>query len=156
MGALTSASNAQNIIVASCDGRLAENAALTAINRGEATYVEGLSSVNKSCFDGIRGIPHAWITLDGKHAIDQTMPNAQQLVYFGIAFPTRLVAQNWLRDDSLSLLVVLETAADAAEAQAALQILDLSALSKVNTPGAQAKSDTPKVGKSETVSRCAG
>ena len=44
------------------------------------TYCEGVS-VGKSL-----GFHHAWITLDGEHAIDVTLPDAQDHSYFGIAF----------------------------------------------------------------------
>jgi len=49
---------------------------------GRATYVEGL------CVDGILGVAfaHGWLTLDGEHAIDVTLPDAENHAYFGIAF----------------------------------------------------------------------
>jgi hypothetical protein len=31
---------------------------------------------------------HAWVTCDGEHAIDVTLPDAQNYLYFGIAFPS--------------------------------------------------------------------
>jgi hypothetical protein len=54
---------------------------------GRATYVEGL------CLDRL-GIPfaHGWLTLDGEHAIDVTLPNAESFSYFGIAFDTVALA----------------------------------------------------------------
>lgn len=55
---------------------------------GRATYVEGL------CL-GHSGIPfaHGWLTLDGAHAIDVTLPDAESCAYFGIAFDTVALAK---------------------------------------------------------------
>lgn len=49
---------------------------------GRATYVEGL------CLGRAVGIAfaHGWLTLDGEHAIDVTLPDAESCAYFGIAF----------------------------------------------------------------------
>src|SRR4051794_36991838 len=55
------------------------NSQSLAIN-GRATYVEGLC-VGRS---GI-AFAHGWLTLDGKHAIDVTLPDAESYAYFGIA-----------------------------------------------------------------------
>lgn len=38
-------------------------------------------------------IHHAWISLDGQNAVDQTWPDAEQCSYFGIAFPKELLAR---------------------------------------------------------------
>jgi hypothetical protein len=61
------------------------NAADIALRDHNATFVEGVAW-NMGC-----GFHHAWITLDGEHAIDQTwpMPGA---AYFGIAVPTKQLA----------------------------------------------------------------
>lgn len=55
---------------------------------GRATYVEGLC-VGRS---GI-AFAHGWLTLDGEHAIDVTLPNAESYTYFGIAFDTVALAK---------------------------------------------------------------
>jgi hypothetical protein len=69
----------------------------------------------------------------GFSAIDPTLPDAPEPEYFGIEFPFELVAQLISRDGYVSplladaeIVAILETAADAAEAQAALRILDAS------------------------------
>jgi hypothetical protein len=51
------------------------------------TYVEGYASH--------RGCPkhHAWVTLDGAHAIDVTRDNPGDCHYFGIAFPNKIVSR---------------------------------------------------------------
>ena len=57
---------------------------------GRATYVEGL------CL-GRSGIAfaHGWLTLDGQHAIDVTLPDAESCAcaYFGIPFDTVALAK---------------------------------------------------------------
>jgi hypothetical protein len=81
----------------------------------------------------VRGNEHAWVTLDGKHAIDPTL-HAPEFSYFGIEFPAKLVAQKFISNgnhfgpllDDPEIMAVLE-AADAGEAQAALRSLDLIA-----------------------------
>jgi hypothetical protein len=52
-------------------------------NRGQCTYCEGfvLTPPRYSVC-----IHHAWITLDGKSAVDVTLPNAPECWYFGIPF----------------------------------------------------------------------
>jgi hypothetical protein len=61
------------------------NAALLALEERGA-YVEGFAmSFDQPAFH------HAWITLDAKHAIDTTLPNATERQYFGILFPKRIV-----------------------------------------------------------------
>jgi hypothetical protein len=59
---------------------------------GRATYVEGL------CV-GHSGIAfaHGWLTLDGEHAIDVTLPDAESYAYFGIAFDVVALAKAILR-----------------------------------------------------------
>jgi hypothetical protein len=46
-------------------------------------YVEGLC-IGISCCVG--AIHHGWLTLDGIHAIDVTLPDAEDHLYFGIMF----------------------------------------------------------------------
>lgn len=64
------------------------NAALSAMDE-RGTYVEGFVLP-----PGQRGCPvhHAWITLGGVHAIDQTLANGAMCQYFGIPFTTKTVA----------------------------------------------------------------
>jgi hypothetical protein len=38
-------------------------------------------------------LSHGWLTLDGEHAIDVTLPNAESYTYFGIAFDTVALAK---------------------------------------------------------------
>jgi hypothetical protein len=53
-----------------------------------ATYVEGFAMrANMPLFH------HAWVTMDGVHAIDQTLPDAEQYEYFGIPFPPHILAE---------------------------------------------------------------
>jgi hypothetical protein len=48
---------------------------------GRATYVEG------ACLGRLGFVfAHGWLTLDGEHAIDVTLPDAENYAYFGIAF----------------------------------------------------------------------
>ena len=63
------------------------NAYTTAMNL-RARYVEGLA------FAAPHGIwfPHAWITKDGVHAIDQTWSYQEGLRYFGLELPIKEVA----------------------------------------------------------------
>ena len=55
-----------------------------------ATYVEGLC-----IHPEMPNFPfsHAWLTLDGEHAIDVTLPDAESCAYFGIAFDNHQVSQ---------------------------------------------------------------
>jgi hypothetical protein len=55
---------------------------LTTAKRG--TYCEGFAAGVGSSFI----FHHAWITLDGEHAIDVTLSDAEDHFYFGIAFPS--------------------------------------------------------------------
>ena len=50
-------------------------------DRGQGTYCEGFVLAPPDYFMLIH---HAWITLDGKSAIDPTLPNAPECRYFGI------------------------------------------------------------------------
>jgi hypothetical protein len=56
--------------------------------RRRARYVEGL------CV-GCSGhsFAHGWLTLDGEHAIDVTLPDAESYVYFGVALDTVALAK---------------------------------------------------------------
>ena len=52
-------------------------------------YVEGFAC-------GDNGMPlfeHAWLTRDGFHAIDPTLPNAERYSYFGICFHGRTISE---------------------------------------------------------------
>jgi len=57
------------------------NAQILAIE-GRATYVEGICVARSVPWIGFA---HAWLTLDGEHAIDVTL-DAESHAYFGIAF----------------------------------------------------------------------
>src|SRR5262245_18836640 len=57
------------------------NAGRLALER-RGTYVEGFAMSPRSHAP----VHHAWITLDGVHAIDVTWPNAPECSYFGIPF----------------------------------------------------------------------
>jgi hypothetical protein len=66
------------------------NARLVALTYEGATYVEGIAfSLHGS--DRI-GFYHAWITLDGEHAVDPTW-RKPGCGYFGIAFPIKQVGE---------------------------------------------------------------
>jgi hypothetical protein len=65
------------------------NAAELAI-RGRGTYVEGLATLSH---DSTLLLPHAWITVDGMDAIDQTWPRGENYEYFGIPFATETLAR---------------------------------------------------------------
>jgi hypothetical protein len=84
------------------------NAAMLAV-AGRGTYVEGYA-----CRDGYRDWPmhHAWITLDGVHAIDPTWDDPADAYYAGIAFPTEIMARHILQQgDLVSLLTDHEPSA---------------------------------------------
>jgi hypothetical protein len=55
-----------------------------------ATYVEGLCVAPE-----MPNFPfaHAWLTLDGEHSIDVTLPDAEKYAYFGITFDNHQVSQ---------------------------------------------------------------
>jgi hypothetical protein len=61
------------------------NAQLVAM-QGRATYVEGLCV--SRCVPQF-AFAHGWLTLDGEHAIDVTLPDAMEHAYFGIPFDDR-------------------------------------------------------------------
>src|SRR5262249_40923343 len=77
------------------------NAARLAIyDRG--TYVEGYASGPTL---GV-ALPHAWVTLDGVHAVDVTWDAPADFHYVGIAFPKEIVARHCLDEQryAVSLL----------------------------------------------------
>ena len=63
------------------------NAARLAINDC-GTYVEGYASLPI----GGPALHHAWVTLDGVHAVDVTWDAPADCHYVGIAFPKKIVA----------------------------------------------------------------
>jgi hypothetical protein len=77
------------------------NAQILAIE-GRATYVEGL------CL-GRSGIAfaHGWLTIDGKHAIDVTLSDAESYAYFGITFDSialaRVICESGYHESQLGL-----------------------------------------------------
>ena len=50
---------------------------------------------------------HAWLTLDGEHAIDVTLRDAENLAYFGIAFDNHQISQSILTNKCWSSLLNL-------------------------------------------------
>jgi hypothetical protein len=74
--------------------------AVTMAFRGCGTYVEGFAR------SGSSGIvtDHAWITLDGEHAIDQTWPDADKCQYFGIPFSEKVLTKVMRRHGYYGLL----------------------------------------------------
>lgn len=64
------------------------NATSAAID-GRGAYVEGFAATPDT------GVPmlHAWITLDGVHAIDQTWRDAPSCHYYGIRFSTEVLSR---------------------------------------------------------------
>jgi hypothetical protein len=68
--------------------------------QGCGTYVEGFAR------SGSSGIvtDHAWITLDGEHAIDQTWPDADKCQYFGIPFSEKVLTKVMRRHGYYGLL----------------------------------------------------
>jgi hypothetical protein len=71
---------------------------------GRGTYVEGIALLGP---DHILPSPHAWITLDGIHAIDPTWKDASMHLYRGIAFPPEIVARAMLMRQSFGILELL-------------------------------------------------
>jgi hypothetical protein len=57
-----------------------------------ATYVEGWA--RPPC--GL-AFSHAWLTLDGERAFDQTLCDAEECDYFGVIFTTKQLAEALLR-----------------------------------------------------------
>ena len=81
------------------------NAASIALRDPKATYVEGVAW-SMGC-----GFRHAWVTLDGVHAIDQTWPTPGD-AYFGVAVPAKQLAHVISRSEYFgSILTKLEGAA---------------------------------------------
>ena len=81
------------------------NAADIALRDPKATFVEGVA------WDMGCGFHHAWITLDGEHAIDQTWPKLGK-AYFGIAVPTKQLAHVIARSEYYgSIITKLDGAA---------------------------------------------
>jgi hypothetical protein len=78
------------------------NAGKLAID-GRGGYVEGFAMA-----PGLFPMPHAWISIDGVHAIDPTWPNAPECFYFGIAFPTSVLNRTILRRGYWGLLDPVE------------------------------------------------
>jgi hypothetical protein len=66
---------------------------LVSAERGQ--YCEGFVTTPS----GWRWIHHAWVTLDGKHAIDTTLPYGPESDYFGIVFPIEVFASAWIDED---------------------------------------------------------
>jgi hypothetical protein len=58
-----------------------------------ATYVEGYARSRPHAWT----FPHAWLTLDGKHAFDQTLRDAEEFDYFGVVFTTKQIAEAVIR-----------------------------------------------------------
>jgi hypothetical protein len=54
-------------------------------------YVEGFVLSSTSHLNH-----HAWVTLDGIHAIDVTLKDAPAFAYFGIAFSLKVAARSWV------------------------------------------------------------
>jgi len=64
------------------------NATRTSQQKIEASYVEGFAlKTGRSPFQ------HAWVTLDGLHAIDQTLQRPERFLYFGIPFTAEIVSK---------------------------------------------------------------
>ncbi len=82
------------------------NAALIALHNHDATFVEGIAYNSMGC-----GFHHAWITLDGAHAVDQTWPTPGE-VYFGIPVAVKQLAQVLSRSEFFgSIITKLDGAA---------------------------------------------
>jgi hypothetical protein len=73
--------------------------AITAALNGRGMYVEGITYA----YGDLSDVPihHAWITIDGENAIDQTWTDANRHEYFGIAFPIEVVARAALSNRNL-------------------------------------------------------
>jgi hypothetical protein len=63
------------------------NAALIVLDHENATYVEG-AAWSPSCRGAVH---HAWVTLDGKHAVDPTWPYDPATIYIGITVARAVV-----------------------------------------------------------------
>jgi hypothetical protein len=63
---------------------------------------------------------HAWLTIDGVHAIDQTLSDAPECDYLGIPFSTATLARTmWTRHDIGILMLLAE------QSETAVEILEL-------------------------------
>jgi hypothetical protein len=92
------------------------NAQILAVE-GRATYVEGICVARSVPWIGFA---HAWLTLDGEHAVDITL-DAQSHVYFGIAFEdkcelARAICKAGYYQSRLSLDTVMDVPPELAEA----------------------------------------
>jgi len=63
------------------------NSAMAA-RKGKGQYVEGLFYSPR-----FLTIPHAWITTDGRNAIELTLRDTEGALYFGIEFDARTIAR---------------------------------------------------------------
>jgi len=69
-------------------GRCFYNAAMAAVY-GKGKYVEGLFYRPRP----LAAIPHAWITTDGRNAIELTLRGTEGVLYFGVEFDTQTIAR---------------------------------------------------------------
>jgi hypothetical protein len=76
-----------------------QNAAMTAID-GKARYVEGIA-----LFGDKYWAHHAWVTIDGEHAIDQTWTEPG-VRYVGIEFSAKQIAEAWTLTDWCSSVIM--------------------------------------------------
>jgi hypothetical protein len=68
------------------------------------TYVEGV------CVTPLRiPIHHGWITLDGVHAIDPTLPHGERCFYFGITFDRVEIANSMVQNKVCQAQLDLES-----------------------------------------------
>jgi hypothetical protein len=70
------------------------NAYGLAVVRNRGTYVEGFVRGKVGADPLI--IHHAWITIDGVHSIDPTLPDAPEYLYYGIPFSNEIAARAML------------------------------------------------------------
>jgi hypothetical protein len=77
------------------------NAADTAL-QGRAQYVEGFVMSRRGAL-----LHHAWLSVDGVHAINQTLPDAPELAYLGIPFSNAVLARGLLARRRWGLLALL-------------------------------------------------
>ncbi|OAF12825.1 hypothetical protein [Bradyrhizobium neotropicale] len=75
---------------------------------GRAAYVEGLCLSSRS---GI-AFAHGWLTIDGQHAVDVTLPDAEGYAYFGITFDNTVLAKAVLRAACYKSLLGLDPIMD--------------------------------------------
>jgi hypothetical protein len=93
------------------------NAAVVAMG-GQATYVEdyAMSGTSGLLFE------HAWLTVDGVHAIDQTLPDALATEYLGIPFATAVLGRALVTHHHYGILDLLFK-----QPETGLEVLGLSA-----------------------------